>query len=166
MGWLRRLFGGSSERQQAQADAYNSLRTQVLQLTPSVLALEEADASRIIAVLMETYLGAVVTLVAVADGTTRLYLSNGGGIIGAGEHEPVRAAAMAFIDTAQDHLAHASLTETFPLPPKKQVRFYFVTGGGVYTVEALENDLGHNRHALSGLFHKGHEVITAIRRHS
>ena len=166
MGWLQRLFGGSDERRQAQAEAYNSLRMQVLQLTPSALALDEADPAHVIGVLMETYLGPVVTLVSVADGTTSLYFSNGGGIIGTGEHEPVRMASMALIDAAQDYRSHASLTNTYPPPQKKHVRFYFVTGGGVYTAEALEKDLGNNRHALSEFFHKGHEVITAIRRHS
>ena len=166
MGWFQRLFGGSSERRQVQADAYNSLRMQVLQLTPSALALEEAGPARIIAVLMETYLGPVVTLVAVADGTTSLYFSNGGGLIGAGAHEPVRMASTAFIDAAQNYLSRMVLTETFALPQRKHVRFYFVAGGGVYTAEALERDLGSGQHALSGLFHKGHEVITTIRKHS
>lgn len=48
---------------------------------------------RVWGAMMEMRMGnADVSLVAVAEGSTSLYFSNGGGIIGGGEHERVRAA--------------------------------------------------------------------------
>src|SRR5712671_7117575 len=50
-------------------------------------------------ILMETgYDLATVTLFALADGTTSLYISNGGGMIGGQAHEAVRNANAAFIN--------------------------------------------------------------------
>jgi len=149
------------------ADVYSGLRDQVLQLKPDAIGVKDAEQSSVIAVLMEiAYPEAVVTLVAVTDGTASLYFSNGGGIIGGGEHEPVCKVSAEFIRLAQQYVSLSALTDTFPLPKKNNVRCYLVTLGGVYTFEALEDDLGNNRHACSELFHKSHELITAIREHT
>ena len=69
-----------------QAEVYSDLRKQVLSLTSEQLGTN----SPVLAVLMETgYPEAVATLVSVADGSSSLYYSNGGGIIGAGEYNQV-----------------------------------------------------------------------------
>jgi hypothetical protein len=149
------------------ADIYTDLRNQVLQFKPDAIGQTDADQSTVLAILMETgYPEAVATLIAVADGTASLYFSNGGGIIGGGEHEPVRKMSGEFISLAQHFVSESTLTDTFPLPKKDNVRCYLVTRGGIYTFEALEDDLGYERHPCSPLFHKGHELITAIREHS
>ena len=149
------------------ADIYTDLRNQALQLKPEPIGQNVADESAVYAVLIETgYPEAVATLIAVADGTASLYFSNGGGIIGGGEHESVRKVSGEFMTLAQQFVSHSTLTETFPLPRKNNVRSYLVTRGGVYTFEALEDDLGYGRHPCSALFHKGHELITAIREHT
>jgi hypothetical protein len=95
------------------------------------------------------------------DGTVSLYFSNGGGIIGAGQHEGPRKACEALLAFAPEFIFSAKPTRAFPLPG--HTRFYFVSFDGVLTVEAKEEDLGNNRLPLSPLFHKAHEVITAAR---
>jgi hypothetical protein len=149
------------------AEIYTGLRNQVLHLNPDTVGHPNLNQSTVFAVLMETaYPEAVATLVAVLDGTVSLYFSNGGGIIGGGEHQPVRKVCAEFITLAHQYVAHSTLTDTFPLPKKDHVRCYLVTSGGVYTFEAPEDDLGYERHPCSPLFHKGHELITAIREHT
>ena len=114
---------------------------------------------------METgYPQAVATLVVFADGTTSLYFSNGGGIIGAGAHASVRAAGAQLLAVAEQHLATLEKTAATPLPAVGQVRFYVRTFDGTLTAEAKEQDLGARRHALSGLFLAGHAVIAAVRQ--
>ncbi|MHC4415713.1 MAG: hypothetical protein ACYS0G_10545 [Planctomycetota bacterium] len=155
--------GSTSEYRQA--EIFRDLRGQVLELKATTLGLPP-DAPAPLAVLMETgYPEAVATLVAVADGSASLYFSNGGGIIGGGEHEPVRAACASFIDLAARSGADLPATDEFPLPARGSVRFYVVTTAGVRTAEAVEDDLGHDRHELSPLFHGAQELITAIREH-
>jgi hypothetical protein len=116
---------------------------------------------------METgYRGAVATLVVLADNTTSLYLSNGGGFIGMGAHQAVKEASEIFLAAAGGSLAKMKQTDTFPLPALGRVRFYVLTGTGGWTAEAAQDDLGHNRHDLSGVFHVAHAVIAAIREQS
>jgi hypothetical protein len=45
----------------------------------------------------------------------------------------------------------------------KNVSFFILTYSGVYIAEAPEADLGEERHHLSPLFYKCHEVITVLR---
>jgi hypothetical protein len=116
---------------------------------------------------METgYSGAVATLVVVIDGTTSLYFSNGGGIIGAGRHKSVATAASKFLQAAGSDKALMLPTTLYPLPRPHHTRFYFLSTSGAWTAEALEQDLGHNREELSPLFHLAHAVIAAVRQNS
>jgi hypothetical protein len=122
---------------------------------------------RVWSVLMETgYPEAVASLVTIADGSASLYFSNGGGIIGAGEHDGVCAAAEAFMACADENAAGFVPAFEHPLPAVGRVRFYARTFDGLLTTEAAEVDLGENRHPLSPLFHLGHEVIAAVREAS
>jgi hypothetical protein len=143
-----------------QAEIYADLRKQVLSLTTEQLGKD----APVLAVLMETgYPEAVATLIAVADGASSLYFSNGGGIIGAGEYKQVHDSSLSLVSKAGDYLNNLTLTKTFPLPMKGFTRFYVVTPSGIYTDEVLEDDLGNERHALSPVFFQGHELISYIR---
>lgn len=116
------------------------------------------------AVMMETgYPGAVVSLVAFADGSTSLYFSSGGGVLGGGEHASVNEASRAFVAKAADDVQHVESTSDHPLPPEGMTRFYFRIDDGLRTAEAPENELGEGRHPLSALFHAGQEVLTQLR---
>ncbi|REJ87880.1 MAG: hypothetical protein DWQ35_20810 [Planctomycetota bacterium] len=147
------------------ADTYVGLREQALGLEGDAIDHVDVDKSEIIALLMETgYPEAIASLVVVADGTTSLYFSNGGGIIGAGEHEAVRDASKAFLSSGAEYRTRATRVESFPPPKRDHVRFYFVTGNAIYSTEALENDLGNDRHDFSELFFHGHAVISAMQQ--
>lgn len=166
VGILSSLFGcskhGAGRSDSANlADVYTGLRNQVLQLRTT------GQPAGLVALLMETgYPETVATLVAVSDGTTSLYFSNGGGIIGAGEHDSVRSAASALLRLAAQHSSVMVETNEFPLPAVGRVRFYLITSGRVLAAEADEHDLGYNRAAMSPVFHQAHEVIAAVREHS
>jgi hypothetical protein len=145
------------------ADVYQGLRQQVLTTLPSKIGVSPSSPEEVWAVMMETgYAEAVVTLVAIADGTVSLYFSNGGGMIGIGEHEGPRKACMEFLSSSQGFLRQAKLTRVFPLPKRGKTLFYFLTPQGVHTTtEFKEEDLGNDKSALSPLFHKAQAVITA-----
>jgi hypothetical protein len=145
------------------AEIYSQLRQRVLDLTPDQLGEDNAEAP-LLAFLMETgYPEAVATLVAVADGTTSLYFSNGGGMIGAGEHAPVREANRRFLETAGAFLNDLS-TVSDPTPPSEGItQFVAVTPEGLRGAVAAEEELGEGRHSLSQLFHAGQDVITQMR---
>ena len=146
-------------------DTYAGLREMALTMSTAELGLDSANEEDLSVIMDIGYPEAVVTLVALADGTVSLYISNGGGTIGLGENPAVRQAASEFIATAQAYSpAAAAVPATdFPLPQPGYIRFHIKTGKGVWTVEAQEDDLGKDRHEMSPLFHKAHEVITQIR---
>jgi len=142
------------------ADVYLGLRNQALTLDAKTLGVDVS----VFSVLMETgYPEAVATVVAVADGASSVYFSNGGGIIGAGEYKQVHDAAVEFISIAEKNIGKMSIAKDYPLPRKGFTRFYVVTSSGVYSFEALEDDLGNEKSELSNLFFQGHEFMSYIR---
>jgi hypothetical protein len=151
-------------RKEAPEDVYEGLRGQVLGLTPGELPDAIPDDAPILALLMETrYPEAVATLVAVADGTTSLYLSTGGGVIGAGEHEAVAEASRRWLLAAEELLGALSPTPDPPLPGPGLTRFVAVTPRGLLDAEAPEAELEGGRHPLSPLYHAGDDVLTQVR---
>jgi hypothetical protein len=157
-------MGRSQKARLEIADVFTDLRNQVLSLDPSTMGWSAADSRSVWGVLMETgYPEAIVTLVALVDGTVSLYFSNGGGIIGVGHHEGPRSACEELIASAPEFISHARATTEFPLPGEGRTRFYFLTRGGALTVESSEDALGRERSPLSPLFYKAQEVITQVR---
>ena len=159
-GWFKK-----SKPKPPPQDVYLGLRNQVLSVKPNDIGVSPTPEMPVVwGVVMETgYPEAVVTLVSLGDRTTSLYFSNGGGVIGAGEHAPVALATAEFISLSQQFHGQMRPTTTFPTPTVGKVRFYLLTFSGILTAEADEQDLGHERHDLSPLFHKGHEVIGNVR---
>ena len=146
------------------ADVYTKLRNQALSLEPVQIGLKPDQSNPIYGILMETgYKDAVVTLSAIGDGSVSLYFSNGGGIIGLGQHEEPRKACFSFLSFANQFSSHLQPTKEFSLPKNGFTTFYFLTINGVLTLTSKEVDLGNNRLPLSPLFHKGQEVITQAR---
>jgi hypothetical protein len=162
---ILRCFGFKKTEQNTSKpnNPYLGLREMVLTLDPSNLGVTR-ESNNIWGVLMETtYPEATVTLVTLADGTVSLYFSNGGGIIGLGQHEGPRKACVEFLSIAHNYLNQATPVNSFPLPAVGQTIFYFLTFDGAFMAEAKKVDLGNNRLPLSLFFHKAHEVITQIR---
>src|SRR5262245_49601677 len=129
-----------SKPKESPADAARALRDQALSITASEADLAPTrELPNVFGILMETgYPEAVASLVAFAEGTTSLYFSSGGGIIGAGEHETVRNRSLLLLETAERHLSSFAMATSTPLPTVGRVRFYLRTHGGTLTAEADE----------------------------
>ena len=150
------------------AEMSRQLRAQALTRSAEELGLAPGpEHPNVFGILMETgYPEAVATLAVFVEGSTSLYFSSGGGVIGAGEHESVRATHAPFFAEAEARLGLFSKAAETPLPAVGRVRFFVRTFAGTVTAEADEEDLGEMRHELSRLFHAGHDVITAVRHAS
>lgn len=107
--------------------------------------------------------GATATVVAIADGTVSMYLSTGGGVIGAGEHAAVRAEAQRFRTVVADSRGLLARTADFPLPAPGQVRFHAWVGDDRFTGMATEAVLRGGRHQLAPLYAAGQDLLTEIR---
>jgi hypothetical protein len=117
----------NAERQPP-ADVYTGLRQQVLSLTADQLGDHDFAGAPILALLMETgYPEAVATLVAVVDGTSSLYFSNGGGLLGAGEHDAVAQASRRWLETGREFLDELAEVRDVPLPAERMTQLVAVT---------------------------------------
>lgn len=144
----------------------SDLRQMVLDLHPAELGLSSDSADSIFGFVMDTSFddGDWFTLVCLQDGTVSLYTSGTFGVIGAGEHPHIRAAAAQLLDLVQQESASFTATRSRNLPEPGMVTLRALTPGGHLQVTALEADLGEDRHPASPLFHAAHEVITLVRR--
>ena len=156
--WFRR-------KQPEPSEAVHELRRRALTVSAPDLGLSPVgQRPHVWGVVMETgYPQAVATLVAFADGTTSLYFSNGGGVIGAGGHAVVRQAGEALLSAAEAQIHDFAEVHDTPVPGVGRVRFYVRTFQGLMGAEADENELGEGRHTLSPVFHAAHWVISAVR---
>jgi len=137
----------------------------VFELSAAELGLTpENYPHRVWGIVLETGVeSAYYTLVVLANGTTSLYFSNGGGIIGAGEHSNVRETSTNFLAWANKSIESTSPTSTFQPPDNGNTVFYFLTFDGIQSYASREIELGEGRDPLSSLFHAGHAVIAAMR---
>jgi hypothetical protein len=159
-------MAANREQKQTPAELSASLREQAFALPPEqVLPDGSHGGARIWGLIMETgYPNGVASLVTFIDGSTSMYFSSGGGVIGAGQHDEVRYASKAFIAAANTYMSDFSPVARHPLPDAGRVRFYVRTLDGLKCGEAAERDLGEGRHRLSPLFHAGHRVIAHLRQ--
>jgi hypothetical protein len=168
--WFRKIFGKPLSAQLVSTDTspngvYSNLRHQALTLRRTDFGIPDPPPDAPVwGILMEMGRpGGTATLFAVIDGTTSLYTSSGGGIIGGHGHASVQEANMAFIRTANQFHQQLKLCKSFPIPTPGQTIFYMLTDSGILRGDGLENDLGYGSHLLSPLFHIGHEVLTQLR---
>jgi len=147
------------------AQTYLKLRSHLLSLAPAEIGLTPSSKTpHVWGVLMETgYTVGTATLVSLADGTTSLFYSTGGGMLGSGEYTPVAEASKALVAQAENHPQHMSSTNKFPLPEVGQVRFILLTYTGIFSAEAPEKIIASGTHLLSPLFTRANETLTQLR---
>ena len=139
----------------------------MLSLDPATVGLHpSAELSQVWGVLMEMgFPDGAATIVSLADGTTSLYTSEGGGVIGGGEHAPVVAASRRFLAEAEATETGLSPAESVDvqLPPAGIVSFVVLGYSGTQVGAADDQELASMRHPLSRLYAAGQDVITALR---
>jgi len=105
----------------------------------------------------------VASLVSLADGTTSLYTSTGGGVIGGGTHEEVAANSVALVFGVEAVLDQFIPTDDRSLPSEPHVRVWALTYSGVRMVESFESDLQRRDHPLAHVYLDVQEVLTILR---
>ena len=156
------MFG---RRRRRESGGGPDLRAMVLGLDPATAGIAPTQRHpRAYGAILETGLdNGWFTLVSLADGTTSLYLSSGGGVIGAGEHEEIAVASLAFVDAVEAHLDAYGPDASDDPPARGEAVLRALTHSGRLAARAPEDDLGNDRHVLSPVFHRAHQVITLVR---
>ncbi len=145
----------------------SELRSRVFSYSPEQIGLQESQTGSVWALIMETgYAEAVVSLVVIADGTISLYFGSGGGVIGAGEHQPVLDAAGVLLHGANIELPKLLAVAAPSLPRVGEVKFYARTYKGLFMAACPEEELATGAHPLWQLYGAAQDVITAIRENT
>ena len=160
---LGRLMGAEDKPAFEVATIYKDMRNLSLKLNEK--DFPDLKDKPVFAVLMESgFAEGSYTLAAAFDGAASLYYSNGGGLIGSGEHANVRPESLKVVKMAEKYLQQMQKVDAFPIVKPGITTFYIVTGDGVFSYTAKEDDLGEQRDKkLSDLFHQCHSLITQMR---
>lgn len=103
-------------------------------------------------------------MVALADGTTSMYTSSGGGTIGAGAHESVVRATRGLLTTLQDFIEMFPEDERMELPPADLVQVTLLTPTGRRRASVPAAAFwGEEPSTVVELIAAIHDVISAIR---
>jgi hypothetical protein len=106
----------------------------------------------------------ISNIVAVCDGTSSLYTDRGFGIIGGGFHDSVVQANRALIAEAERRLDDCVRDPDDRQPAEGRVIIRILTKQGRYSMDATEDELGHDRHLFSPLFHAAHRMLGELIR--
>ncbi len=136
------LFGfgrkKSAEPPPATRSPYLDLRSMILSADASAMERKRAG-DHVLGVVIDWSVGGnFATFVAMADGTSSMYLSSGGGTIGAGGRPGIDAAAERLLGLADAHVEEfqpASVTD----PAEGRVAYWVLTRSGL---RKLEHDAG------------------------
>ncbi len=108
--------------------------------------------------------GVVVTLICGWDGTTSLLMSTGGGVVGAGAHDPVRHAAHTFLAEAGAWVEEMLPLPDLSFPEQGRVRFFVRQADRCVVAEGSDLELAEGSHDLAGLYELAQAVVTQVRR--
>jgi hypothetical protein len=144
---------------------YDSLRRMALSAVSHGLTAPGPDHPEVSGVVVDIPMrGAFATFVALTDGTISMYMSTGGGTIGAGTHAEVSAAARGLLAAIQKDLDLFTLPVNNNFPPAG-VRFHVLSADRPRT-EDLPEDVfwGRREHPLNAVIAATHYVITVVRQ--
>jgi len=102
------------------------------------------------------------TFVALADGSSSMYTSSGGGTIGAGGHENVRTANRALLLAAEAAYEHLAPVGAVAPPDANRITYWVRTYDGVRSVSHL-TDTVMSEPWLSALGNAFQDFVAAIR---
>jgi hypothetical protein len=157
--------GDTIPKKKDNENVYNGLREMALNISPGELQLTMPDNQiKVYGILLDWHLGdGIATVICFLTGDASMYLSSGGGIIGAGKHEKVSRETKKLVENAQKYLDKAKKTDSTPLPDRNRVNFYFLTNKGKYF--AAENILNFENRSSAWLplFEEFNSVITGLR---
>lgn len=170
MGFLRNLLGrnraaGAGGAAGADRSVYGGMRRLVLGLKPESLGLAPtAELPNVYAAIFDVAMAhGSVTVACVVDGSTSLYTSSGGGIIGAGGHAVAVDANRHLLRSIERVLDAFEPTTDAPVPSAGRSALVACTYGGLRRIEGAEPDVYGEGFPPRAAFVAAQGVITAIR---
>lgn len=165
-GKTEKVEQNSTEKQTKQ-NPYTDMRNMAFSATSVQLGLDSIDQNEVYGIISEMDVdGGSVTVVTFATGDTSLYLSSGGGFIGAGQHDSVQEIVKRYVNNGQKYLEKSTKIEKLDLPKSGMANFNFLTKNGIYSISESLSKLESRKSEFSNLFAELNEVINEIRMKS
>ena len=154
----------NSIEKQTEQNPYTDMRNMAFSVTSEQLGLSGIDKNDVYGIISEMDIdGGSVTVVTYVTGDASIYLSSGGGFIGAGQHESVQKVVKKYVKNGQKYLMKATKAEKNDLPKSGMANFNFLTENGVYSISQSLSGLESGKSEFSNLFAELNEVITEVR---
>tara|TARA_R110002049_G_scaffold226185_2_gene398183 strand:+ start:12697 stop:13275 length:579 start_codon:yes stop_codon:yes gene_type:complete len=143
---------------------YMDMRNMAFSIKADQIGLENITDDKVYGLITEMNMNpATASVISFLTGDTSLYLSSGGGFIGAGQHEEVRKIVVNKVNEFQKYLSKVNKIDEPILPDEGTVNFNFLTKNGIYSVTENMADLESGKSEFSELFTEVNEIITQIR---
>ena len=157
----------NSTEKQTEQNPYSDMRNMAFSATSEQLGLSGMEKNYVYGIVSEMDMnGATATVVTFSNGDTSLYLSSGGGFIGAGQHESVQKVVKKYVKNGQKYIEKAIKIEKVELPKNGMTNFNFLTENGIYSISKSLSELESGKSEFSNLFVELNEVISHIRMKS
>ena len=157
----------NSTEKQTEQNPYSDMRNMAFSATSEQLGLSGMEKNYVYGIVSEMDMnGATATVVTFSNGDTSLYLSSGGGFIGAGQHESVQKVVKKYVENGQKYIEKATKIEKAKLPESGMTNFNFLTENGIYSISKSLSELESGKSGFSNLFVELNEVISHIRMKS
>lgn len=157
----------NSTEKQPEQNPYAEMRNMAFSVTSEQLGLSRINKNDVYGIVSEMDMnGATATVVTYLTGDTSLYLSTGGGFIGAGQHESVQKVVKKYVENGQRYIEKATKVEKSELPKSGMTNFNFLTESGIYSISKSLSELESGKSEFSNLFVELNEVISQIRMKS
>jgi hypothetical protein len=154
----------NSTEKQTEQNPYVDMRNMAFTVTSEQLGINQIDKNEVYGIVSEMDMdGGSVTVVTYVTGDASIYLSSGGGFIGAGQHESVQKVVKEYVKNGQNYLEKATKVEKSELPKSGMANFNFLTKNGIYSISQSLNGLESGKSEFSNLFAELNEVITEVR---
>ncbi len=147
------------------AEIYLQLRSRLFSLNPQDVGIEPStEVPHVWGVIMEMgYEVGTATLISMADGTTSLYYSTGGGLLGSGDYTPIAETAKSLVAEAEKYIEKLEPTGDYPLPLAGEIRFILLTFTGRLAASAPSQEVASGTHLLSPLFVRAQNALDQLR---
>lgn len=155
----------ANPRSQPPEQVYEGLRTGALGVTEAVVGKAPPQHPNVLGAVVDIPSeGGVASVVALADGTTSMYTSTGGGTIGAGARDAVARATHALLAKLEESIDLFPVDERVDLPAADMVQITLVTPTGRRRANVPAAAFwGGEPSTVVELIAAIHEVISAIR---
>lgn len=147
-------------------DVYLGLRTQALSVTADALGGAVPEHPDVLGAVVDIPSGGgTASVVAMADGTTSMYTSTGGGTIGAGTHVDVAEKTHTLLVTLQRRIDMFPSDDRMDLPLEDLVQITIITPSGRHRASVpVAAFWGEEPSTVGDIIAAIQDVVTAIRQ--